>query len=270
MSHDTVEVPRALFEAWRGMCSGVDWNRGTHAKFHRATVERLMRELAASPGLSYEQPADAARGGAAAPQRAEPSQVAQAVPVAIKRPCRCVNSCQEDEIGLGGAEIYCDGLHNRDGSRIKATPPTADPAVQRDALQARLDDALFVLGMVDKNNRIDAGERGKAWSGRFVIDEVRCVVEGRAKAPIAAQGAPTTEPAAQPVETVPELIEARALVMSHEGRIERLERTASRYMAASALYHGSPHDSVATRQYGEARAAMRDLLPADDEEEPKP
>jgi len=44
------------------------------------------------------------------------------------------------------------------------------------ALQTRLADALFVLGMVDKNNRIDAGERGKAWSGRFVAEEVRRVL----------------------------------------------------------------------------------------------
>ena len=42
--------------------------------------------------------------------------------------------------------------------------------------RARLDDALFVLGMVDKNNRIDAGETGKAWSGRFVAEEVRRVI----------------------------------------------------------------------------------------------
>lgn len=44
--------------------------------------------------------------------------------------------------------------------------------------EATLADALFVLGMVDKNNRIDAGETGKAWSGRFVADEVRRVLAG--------------------------------------------------------------------------------------------
>lgn len=45
--------------------------------------------------------------------------------------------------------------------------------------EAALADALFVLGMVDKNNRIDAGEKGKAWSGRFVVDEVRRVLAGK-------------------------------------------------------------------------------------------
>jgi PhoPQ-activated pathogenicity-related protein len=49
------------------------------------------------------------------------------------------------------------------------------------AMQARLEDALFVLGMVDKNNRIEAGEKGKAWSGRFVVDEVRRVLAGEPK-----------------------------------------------------------------------------------------
>ena len=45
--------------------------------------------------------------------------------------------------------------------------------------EAALADALFVLGMVDKNNRIDAGENGKAWSGRFVVEEVRRVLAGK-------------------------------------------------------------------------------------------
>lgn len=43
-------------------------------------------------------------------------------------------------------------------------------------LAEALEAALFVLGMVDKNNRIDAGEKGKAWSGRFVVEEVRRVL----------------------------------------------------------------------------------------------
>jgi hypothetical protein len=63
---------------------------------------------------------------------------------------------------------------------MDAAYPTAAPADVA-ALQARLDDALFVLGMVDKNNRIDAGEKGKAWSGRFVADEVRRVLSGAPK-----------------------------------------------------------------------------------------
>jgi len=44
--------------------------------------------------------------------------------------------------------------------------------LKRLTMQDRLADALFVLGMMDKNNRIDAGEKGKVWSGRFVVDEV--------------------------------------------------------------------------------------------------
>lgn len=51
-----------------------------------------------------------------------------------------------------------------------------DPVAEIERLRASLDDALFVLGMVDKNNRIDAGEKGKAWSGRFVAEEVRRVL----------------------------------------------------------------------------------------------
>jgi hypothetical protein len=39
-----------------------------------------------------------------------------------------------------------------------------------------LDDALDVLRMVDHNDRIDAGGPGKAWSGQYVIDEVRRVL----------------------------------------------------------------------------------------------
>lgn len=49
-----------------------------------------------------------------------------------------------------------------------------------------LADALFVLGMVDKNNRIDAGEPGKAWSGRFVVEEVRRVLAAAALAGMSA------------------------------------------------------------------------------------
>jgi hypothetical protein len=45
-----------------------------------------------------------------------------------------------------------------------------------------LHDALFVLVMVDKNNRIAAGEKGKAWNGRFVAEEVRRVLDDAARA----------------------------------------------------------------------------------------
>ena len=49
-------------------------------------------------------------------------------------------------------------------------------------LCARLNDALFVLVMVNKNNRIAAGEKGKAWDGRFVAEEVRRVLDDAARA----------------------------------------------------------------------------------------
>ena len=57
---------------------------------------------------------------------------------------------------------------------LAMTPNAPDAGI----IQDRLADAIFVLGMVDKNNRIDAGEKGKAWSGRFVVDEVRRVLGG--------------------------------------------------------------------------------------------
>jgi hypothetical protein len=41
---DCVAVPRRLYEAWAGLCFGVDWNEGTHAKAYRKDIERLMRE----------------------------------------------------------------------------------------------------------------------------------------------------------------------------------------------------------------------------------
>lgn len=41
---------------------------------------------------------------------------------------------------------------------------------------------------------------------------------------------------------------------------ERLRLAASRYMAAAALLHGSPHDRVAIRSYAAARASLRDWL----------
>ena len=52
---------------------------------------------------------------------------------------------------------------------------------QMEDLHTRLGDALFTLGMVDKNNRIDAGEKGKAWNGQFVANEVRRVIGEAAK-----------------------------------------------------------------------------------------
>lgn len=50
------------------------------------------------------------------------------------------------------------------------------------ALRERLDDALQVLRMVDDNNRVDAGERRKAWRHAFVAAEVRRVLDGNGHA----------------------------------------------------------------------------------------
>ena len=45
-------------------------------------------------------------------------------------------------------------------------------------LQARLDDALETLRMVDDNNRADAGEDRKTWRAEFVEAEIRRVLAG--------------------------------------------------------------------------------------------
>lgn len=86
------------------------------------------------------------------------------------------------------ADVYPDGMPGQPG-RTGTNLLTAGQAKQMlthvlagdsdtEAMRDRLKQALFVLGMVDKNNRIAAGERGKAWSGRFVSDEVRRVLGG--------------------------------------------------------------------------------------------
>ncbi len=41
----SIAVPLELYDAWHGMCFGVDWNRGTHARKYRPKIVRLMREL---------------------------------------------------------------------------------------------------------------------------------------------------------------------------------------------------------------------------------
>ncbi|MEY2854636.1 MAG: hypothetical protein RL030_1768 [Pseudomonadota bacterium] len=77
------------------------------------------------------------------------------------------------------ARIHRDGGHYLEQHGLDKALEDADAqVVQWLMLQDRLADALFVLGMVDKNNRIDAGEKGKAWSGRFVVEEVRRVLAG--------------------------------------------------------------------------------------------
>ena len=45
-------------------------------------------------------------------------------------------------------------------------------------LQARLDDALETLRMVDDNNRADAGEDRKTWRAEFVAAEIKRVLYG--------------------------------------------------------------------------------------------
>lgn len=80
------------------------------------------------------------------------------------------------------ARIHRDGGHYLEQHGLDKALEDADAqVVQWLTMQDRLADALFVLGMVDKNNRIDAGEKGKAWSGRFVVEEVRRVLAGDPK-----------------------------------------------------------------------------------------
>lgn len=77
------------------------------------------------------------------------------------------------------ARIHRDGGHYVEQHGLDKAIEDADAqVVQWLTMQERLADALFVLSMVDKNNRIDAGEKGKAWSGRFVVEEVRRVLAG--------------------------------------------------------------------------------------------
>lgn len=112
-------------------------------------------------------------------------------------------------------------------------------------MRAHLDDALFVLGMVEKNNRIDAGEKGKAWNGRFVVEEVRRVLSGRHM--------PEHQNFAQDASAAlcrsPH--EAMALVLSHEGRIERLRK------ALLVAVRQNEHDMLMT---GDELRACRSAL----------
>ena len=49
---------------------------------------------------------------------------------------------------------------------------------ERDALRERVEEMRQVLQMVATNNRVDAGEKRKAWNGQFVVEEVRRVLVG--------------------------------------------------------------------------------------------
>jgi hypothetical protein len=50
-----------------------------------------------------------------------------------------------------------------------------------DRLRAQLEDATQVLRMADDNNRVDAGEKRKAWAASFVDEEIRRVLGGGGK-----------------------------------------------------------------------------------------
>ena len=85
----------------------------------------------------------------------------------------------QDQAIATGRNMYYEGQH---GAEEPAdTAARLELVRQRDVLLDRLAEALQVLSMVDKNNRIDAGEKGKAWSGRFVVEEVRRVLAGDPK-----------------------------------------------------------------------------------------
>jgi len=78
------------------------------------------------------------------------------------------------------ARIHRDGGHYVEEHGLDKALEDADAqVVQWLSMQDRLADALFVLGMVGKNNRINAGAKGKAWSGRFVVEEVRRALDMR-------------------------------------------------------------------------------------------
>jgi hypothetical protein len=72
-----------------------------------------------------------------------------------------------------------------------ANGPTIKLRASLSALIERHADALFVLGMVDRNNRIDEGENpGKGWDDEFVVGEVRRVLSEK----------PATAPASAPAQ----------------------------------------------------------------------
>jgi hypothetical protein len=85
------------------------------------------------------------------------------------------------------ASVYPDGTPGKPG-RTGTNLLTATEAEQMlthalgglddeiGALKAALNDAVGVLRMVDDNHRVDAGENCKAWSGDFVVAEVRRVL----------------------------------------------------------------------------------------------
>lgn len=46
------DAERKVLEHAVGLCMGVDWNNGTHAKHHRIPLENAVRELKAARGES--------------------------------------------------------------------------------------------------------------------------------------------------------------------------------------------------------------------------
>lgn len=88
----------------------------------------------------------------------------------------CSSCCTEF---LDGMPETCP--HNANGCDlslrvVRAEANCAKWVMRHGAVTARLDDALGVLGMVDTNNRIADGGKGKAWRGSFVAQEVRRVL----------------------------------------------------------------------------------------------
>lgn len=48
-SPSEIEKLRRVYEHARGMCFGVDWNKGTHAKHHRQKLIQAVNEIEALP-----------------------------------------------------------------------------------------------------------------------------------------------------------------------------------------------------------------------------
>ena len=124
-------------------------------------------------------------------------------------------------------------------AELREEAEALDPA----RLKERLDDALFVLGMVDKNNRIDAGEKGKAWSGRFVADEVRRVLAGAEPCDVARK-------ALESIADLPGGTIVSVLTMAKEIAREALSSLASRPAAVDARGAG-PHQHAPTAAFPE-------------------
>jgi len=70
-----------------------------------------------------------------------------------------------------GRNMYYEGQH--DAEEPADTAARLALVKERDALVQRVCELRQVLQMVDDNHRVDAGEKRKAWNGRFVVEQVR-------------------------------------------------------------------------------------------------